>query len=394
VKLLFVKPTLAWPRSSGHDVHTFYAMKACAGLGHEIGLVTSSPPAAEAVAGLTLAYAGCLGNGVAVPAEPIRFSSLQERFRSYWGVDVERIAALRHAVRTFRPDAVVVVGLDALPFFAGIEHAVRIWYAADEWIWHHLSLVQPLVPATYSHLKAAAVKGLYERAYAPLIDRAWVVSETERRAMRWLAGVKHVDLFPNGVDADHYARVEHATPEPRTAVFWGRLDFEPNIQGLEWFCRRIWPAVRRAVPDARFTIIGFKPMAQVKALARLPGVELIGDLPDLRWEVQRRGLVVLPFVSGGGIKNKLLEAAAMGLPIVCTPRALSGLRSPSREGLISASSPQEWVEAMTRFWSSPDLRQRAGTAARAWVVEFHSWRAGAEVALRGLSGMCAQGSVS
>ena len=376
MRLLFFKASLAWPRSSGHDVHTFYAMKACAELGHEIGLVTASAPAAEAIAGLPLAYSGCLqGSGPA--AEPPRLSRVQERFRSYWGVAPATIAALRQSVQRFRPDAVVVAGLDALPLFAGIEGAVRVWYAADEWVWHHLSLVQPLAPATYTHVKAAAVKGLYERAYAPLIDRAWVVSETERRAMRWLAGVRNVDVFPNGVDADHFAPIERSAPEPHTAGFWGRLVFEPNSQGLQWFCDRIWPAVRRAVPDARFTIMGFKPMAELEVLPRHPGIELIANQPDLRAEV--------PFVSGGGIKNKLLEAAAMGMPIVCSPRALAGLRQPSRDGLVRATSADEWVAAMTGLWSDPSRRRRAGAAAREWVKACHSWQAGAAAALHGIS---------
>jgi glycosyltransferase involved in cell wall biosynthesis len=381
--LLFVTRGLAWPRSSGHDVHTYYAMRACAALGHEIGLVTKTRPAAEAVAGLPLAFTSAL-EGRTAGGETVALSNLQERFRSYWGVDPAMLAVLRQDVRTYQPDAGVIVGLDALPFLGSVERAVRVWYAADEWIWHHLSLVQPLTPGTYSHIKAAAIKGLYERAYTPLIDRAWVVSETERRAMRWLAGVSDVDVFPNGVDAAHFAPMPEIAPLPRTAVFWGRLDFEPNVQGLQWFCQRIWPSVRAAVPDARLTIIGFRPMAEVQALARLDGVELLADVPDLRAEVQRRGVAILPFVSGGGIKNKLLEAAAMALPVVCTPRALSGLRSPTREGLISASVPQEWVSALTRFWSDPAARQQAGAAARAWVLACHSWEAGARSAMAGL----------
>lgn len=385
MRLLFVKPSLAWPRSSGHDVHTYYTMKACAELGHEIGLMTSTPALPEATAGLPLAYSGCLDTGADAKDTPIRFSSLQERFRSYWGVDVGRIAALRQAVQAFKPDAVVVVGLDALPFFAGIEGAARLWYAADEWIWHHLSLVQPSVPATYAHVKVAAVKGLYERAYAPLIDRAWVVSETERRAMRWLAGVRQVDIVPNGVDAEYYAPAADAPALARSAVFWGRLDFEPNVQGLEWFCRRVWPAVRQAAPDARFTIVGFKPLAEAQALAALPGVELKANLPDLRAEVQRYAVAVLPFVSGGGIKNKLLEAAAMGLPIVCTPRALGGLNNPPPDVLLSAKTPEEWVTALAMLWSDDSRRRAAGVAARAWVMAHHNWQTSVEGALHGLA---------
>ena len=384
MKLLFVKRTLEWPRSSGQDVHTYYMMQACASLGHTIGLFAASDVTAEATAGLPLAFQAATTGGVS-GAGPLRLSKLQERFRSYWGVARETILALAEAERAFAPDAVIIVGLDGLPYLGGVERAVRVWYAADEWIWHHLSLVQPLETATYTHLKTAAVKGLYERAYAPLIDRAWVVSETERRAMRWLAGVRRVDVVPNGVDADFFRPLPGAIPQPRTAVFWGRLDFEPNIQGLEWFCRQVWPAIRQAVPDAGLTVIGFKPGPEVRALAAMPGVTLKGALPDLRAEVQRHAVAVLPFVSGGGIKNKLLEAAAMGMPIVCSPRALMGLRQPLPPAIARPSTPAGWVAALTALWSDDEQRRRDGSATREWVMAAHSWRAAAERAVQGIA---------
>ncbi len=171
--------------------------------------------------------------------------------------------------------------------------------------------MQLFQPSTWANVKQAAVKGLYERAYGPMLDRVWVVSEADRRAMQRVAGVGGVDVLPNGVDAEHFAPRER--PEaPNSCVFWGRLDFGPNIQALEWFCRRVWPAVRQARPDAMFTIYGFQPSAQVRSLEKAGGVRIVPDLPDLRDEIAAHQVVVLPFVSGGGIKNKLLEAAAHG----------------------------------------------------------------------------------
>src|SRR5690606_11188209 len=114
--------------------------------------------------------------------------------------------------------------------------AVRVWYAADEWVWHHLTQLRPGAPRTWGELRQAALKGAYERAHAGVVDRAWVVSETEARAMRWLAGMRTVDVLPNGVDASYYAPVAREREIPHSAIFWGRLDFGPNVQALEWFC--------------------------------------------------------------------------------------------------------------------------------------------------------------
>src|SRR5262249_22753683 len=156
-------------------------------------------------------------------------SRLQERFRSYWGISPARIRAVARTAQECRADAVVAVGLNVLPYLGGVEGRTRVWYAADEWAWHHLSQVQLTAPATWGHLRQAAAKGLYDRAHAPLLHRVWVVTEADRRAMRWVAGAGAVDVIPNGVDGDHYAPRERPQPE-RSCTFWGRLDFGPNVQ--------------------------------------------------------------------------------------------------------------------------------------------------------------------
>jgi polysaccharide biosynthesis protein PslH len=385
MRLLFVKEALAWPRSSGHDVHCFHMMGALARLGHAVALATVRHPDPEAVRGLPLDEYACLEEAAGdddAPGAP-GLSRLQERFRSYWGVNPARVRAVGRIARSWRADAVVVVGLNVLPYLGNVDGALRVWYAADEWAWHHLSQVRLFRPSTWGNVRQAAVKGLYERAYGPLLDRVWVVSEADRRAMRWVAGPRAVDVLPNGVDADYYAP-RPAAVEPDTCAFWGRLDFGPNIQALEWFCERVWPAVRRARPGARFTVYGFQPSEAVRRLAGRDGVELVPDLPDLRDVVARSAVVVLPFVSGGGIKNKLLEAAALGKAIVCTPRACGGLRGADAAPLRRARTPAEWVRELTALWDDEGRRRELGAAARRWVVEHHTWQAAARAAAEGL----------
>src|SRR5258708_31818321 len=189
------------------------------------------------------------------------------------------------------------------------------------------------------------------------MDRGWGVSDAERRAGRWLAGLRVVDVRPNGVGADYYGR--SSGPErPRRVVCWGRLDFGTNVEALEWFGRKVWPRLREEAPDGQFTIIGFDPTDAVKRLAARQGVVLMANMPDIRTAVARHALVVLPFVSGSGIKNKLLEAAALGKPIVCTPRSCRGLRSAVDSGLVSTDEPREWVRQILDLWRDDSRRHR------------------------------------
>jgi glycosyltransferase involved in cell wall biosynthesis len=384
MRLLFIKQSLTWPRSSGHDVHAFHMMQACTQLGATVSLATVRPPVPEALAGLPLAHQITLDvrDPATIPSRAIPLTRMQEKFRSYYGVPMDRIREVAFAAAEVDAEAVVAVGLEALPYLSGdLGSRVRAWYAADEWVLHHLSLLKLGDPDLKTHLRSALVKGVYERVYAPRVDRAWVVSSAERRAMRWFAGVRHADVVPNGVDGTFFQPIA-GEPAPRSAVFWGRLDFEPNIQGIQWFCDRIWPDVRRQVPDATFTIVGFQASEAVKKAAAAPGIRLIENLPDLRDEVGSHAAVVLPFVSGGGIKNKLLEAAAMGKAIVCTPRVMSGLKG--EPPLVQAKTPAEWSAALVDLWNNDSRRRQLGTAARAWVLEHHTWTAAARDAIAGL----------
>ena len=171
---------------------------------------------------------------------------------------------------------------------------------------------------------------------------------------------------------------------PNSCVFWGRLDFGPNIQALEWFCRRVWPAVRQVRPDSTFTIYGFQPSRKVCSLEKAGGVRIVPDLPDLREEIAAHQVVVLPFVSGGGIKNKLLEAAALGKAVLCTARACGGLRGSEEAPLRRARTRAQWVRELMSLWGDADLRRRLGDAARLWVTENHTWEAAARSAAASL----------
>jgi glycosyltransferase involved in cell wall biosynthesis len=131
-------------------------------------------------------------------------------------------------------------------------------------------------------------------------------------------------------------------------------------------------------------IIGFRPGADVKRLATAPGVSLLQDLPDLRDEVCRHSVAIVPMVSGLGIKNKLLEAAAMGRPILCTAKATLGLDMPPSPPLMIADRAGDWAKALCSLWDDAQRRRQLGADARAWVTERHSWAAAADLALRSL----------
>jgi glycosyltransferase involved in cell wall biosynthesis len=303
---------------------------------------------------------------------------MQQRFRNYWGVPAEPIRAVGRIARDLQSEAVIVVGLNVLPYFAFVTNAQRIWYAADESVWHHLSQIRMLRPSTWGNIKEALVKGLYERAFSSVPDRVWMVSNGDKRSFQWVTGHRHVDVIPNGIDTEHFAPGTEETI-PQSCVFWGRLDFGPNLQALEWFCRKVWPRVRRMAPAATFHIYGFQPTDAVRSLVKSePGITLTPNLADIRAAISRFAVVVLPFVSGGGIKNKLLEAAAMGKAILCTPRIVNGLNAGA--AAVVAAQPVAFANELAGLWHDAARREQLGDAARQWVMNHHTWEAAATLA--------------
>lgn len=387
MRFLFVKHELCWPRASGHDVHTFGMMSALKEAGHAVELLTCNPCRAEALGSLRLdSQSTFVGNDANDGGGPLSgMTRLQQKFCGYWGVPSGRVAEVADRAERSRADVVVAVGLEVLPYLAGVRNARRIWYAADEWVVHHLSQFFPWQTRSWHHLRPAAVKGLYEWAFASRVDRVWLVSQRDATATRLVMRGVATDVVPNGVDTEHYCPQQVSETE-RSCVFWGRLDFGPNLDAIRWFTDKVWQPLKRRHPDVSFTVFGFKPGEEIRKLAARHDFKLITDQEDIRADICRRQLVVLPFVSGTGIKNKLLEAAALGRPILASKTATNGVDLGDGKPLQVAGSPGDWITAIRRLWEDADQRRQLGDEARRWVRRDYTWSAAARRVVAGLGG--------
>jgi sugar transferase (PEP-CTERM/EpsH1 system associated) len=196
-------------------------------------------------------------------------------------------------------------------------------------------------------------------------------SAAEAALFRGFAVGGAVHAVGNGVDLDYFQPGPEVA-EPR-CVFVGALDYRPNVDGVCWFCQEVWPLVIRRRPEARLALVGRRPAAAVRRLASLPGVELVGQVPDVRPYLRQAAVAVVPLRIARGVQNKVLEALAAGRATVASPGALAGVPAVPGEHLLAASSPDDWVDSLERLVREPDLRRELGTAGRRYVEARHRW---------------------
>jgi glycosyltransferase involved in cell wall biosynthesis len=159
----------------------------------------------------------------------------------------------------------------------------------------------------------------------------------------------------------------------QACAFVGALDYLPNEDAAVWFARDVWSLVRAKFPHAEFRIIGRKPSAAVQALAALPGVKLIGQVPDVRPFVASSSVVVVPLRLARGVQNKVLEAMAMAKAVVAAPPALAALGTEPGVHLMAAAASEEWVRALSELFTNEARRRELGVAARQYVERHHHW---------------------
>jgi glycosyltransferase involved in cell wall biosynthesis len=153
------------------------------------------------------------------------------------------------------------------------------------------------------------------------------------------------------------------------------MSYPPNVTAATFLARDVLPLVRVRRPQARLAIVGRAPVAAVRALGAQEGVQITGEVADVRPWLFRARAYVCPMRSGTGIKNKLLEAMATEAPCVATPLALQGLRVTPGVEVLVGSDARELAERVVDLLADPPLGRRLARAARQYVLQHHDWSA-------------------
>ncbi len=216
----------------------------------------------------------------------------------------------------------------------------------------------------------------YEGQIVREFEAVTAVSDEDRRALfEAIGGPRELPVIPIAVDAEAQQPIPRA-PGASGIISLATMMWPPNVDGVLWFARDIYPLVRQAVADTRFYVVGQRPVAQVRALPQSdPTIEVTGYVPDPTPYIAGSACLIVPLRSGGGMRVKILEALARGIPVVSTTIGYEGIDLVPGEHLLVADTPQEFAVAVTRLLREPALGERIAAAGRRRLLERYDWRA-------------------
>ncbi|MCO6436851.1 MAG: TIGR03087 family PEP-CTERM/XrtA system glycosyltransferase [Phycisphaerae bacterium] len=216
--------------------------------------------------------------------------------------------------------------------------------------------------------------GRRERSWITAFDATLLITEAEASHLP-LHLRRRVQIMGNGVTLGEWgvaARSAHDDDGP-VIGFVGAMDYLPNVDAVTWFVRTSWPAIRARFPEARFRIVGHRPVRAVRRLVSFPGVEVVGAVADVQAEVRRTDVSVAPLRIARGLQNKVLEAMAEGVPVVLTPGAAEGIDGRADHDYCIAAEATDFAVRVVRLLLDATLRDRIGAAGRALVAHKFRW---------------------
>lgn len=278
---------------------------------------------------------------------------------------------LRDILRREVFDAILVESLFMAPYLPVIRSlsegcVVLRAHNVEHMIWSRLAASTPdLTRRTYLRWVTRSLLG-FERSALAEFDGIAAISEEDAAGFRALGvPAERLHVVPFGIDLD--AVPAGATGAPDHVFHFGSMDWTPNVLGVEWLLREVWPAVR---PGTQLRLAGKRFPEELRAEAeRLPGVEVVGEVEDPWSVLGAAGVAVIPIASGSGMRIKAVEALAAGRPVVTTTTGIEGIPAIHRRHVWIADDPVSFAAGINTLLSDPVTALRLGDAGRELAVQ-------------------------
>ncbi|MGC9396660.1 MAG: glycosyltransferase [Anaerolineae bacterium] len=277
--------------------------------------------------------------------------------------------AAKRALRELRPDLVHIETTQTAVVLLGLRLPPSSFRTQDvNWfMWEQKAIHARGLKRLWAKAMTAAF-----RAFEPLLcrrhDLILAISEGDRALLAPVCGERRLHLLPLAPAVPAGPDAPPAVPPgPPALLFVGAMDRAHNLAGVMWFLDHVWPRIRETWPDARFYIVGGHPPAELQARAEKDHCVVTGFVDDLAAWYRAATVFVSPMLVAGGLLQKVVDAMALGVPVVATSVCNHGLGATPGEHLLAADTPEEFAAAILALLRDPEARARLGSAGQHFI---------------------------
>ncbi|NHN36727.1 glycosyltransferase [Pseudomaricurvus alcaniphilus] len=384
MKILFIAPEIPWPLNKGTCQRT-YAMLKTLSLHHQI---TFSAPVEDDYQKKLLGISELIDSFVPVSVDAIQRKSIPKaggRIRRFCNFIKSLIRSeppfnfqmqnslwhdqlyseiqkhdlffcrysYLHSVFKNVPSSKLLIDIDDLQYLA-------LWRKAVSW---NAGMESFLIAVESIRTR------FYERKLVNLCRQAFVCSELDKTRFR----SENVTVVRNGVSLSGAAKLD-VEPNPNTLLFIGAFTYAPNLEGLKWFCREVWPLVKRRNSEAVLRVAGYGMDKEQMSFAHIDGVMLIGEVDDSSIAIRQAMLMIVPLLYGTGTRVKIAEALGYGRPVVSTIIGAEGYDDfTETEGLFRVATNEQMAQRILELLADSGFCLELGNHARQTAIERLDW---------------------
>lgn len=213
----------------------------------------------------------------------------------------------------------------------------------------------------------------YKHAFIELYDRIITVTEKDQEVLNIFFPSISITTIETGVDIESFPYL-YKSSSKKNLVYLGAYRHYPNEDAVIYFVNEIFPLIKKKDRDVKLYIVGSHPTRRINRLKRHEDIVITGSVPDVKPYLEKGTIFIAPIRLGGGIKGKILEAMATGLPVVATPLAVTGLGARDGENISIASTSEEFAEKVVALLSDNELREKFSLNGRRFVEEKFDWK--------------------
>jgi polysaccharide biosynthesis protein PslH len=378
MNILYVCHRFPYPPKRGGKIRPFNMIRHLQAAGHQVTVCSLVRSEAEAEEGRGIA-AHCAAFEMGHVSEPTQWarmivrlplltpSSMGYFYSSELAAKVQQLLAAR------RWDLIFVHCSSVAQYVEHITDVPKIldFGDMDSQKWLEYAHYKPF-PLSLGYTLEGSKMLRAEKRLARRFDLCTATTRAEWQTLNGYGTGAATDWFPNGVDADFFSPTDGAY-DADTISFIGRMDYYPNQECMARFCKEVWPLIKAKRAAMKLLIVGADPSPAMRALGELPGVTVTGSVPDVRPFIRGSALMVAPLAIARGTQNKILEAMAMGVPVVTSTAAAGGVDADAEQHFLVADSAEGIAQAVLRIVQNPQERARLAAAGRARMLSHHAW---------------------